>query len=116
VSAPQSVRLDPFLHKRLEQAAAREGITPSAFIRRAIEERAERILGEPSALDWLGEYVGSLTDVPRVEPRDTGKREDDDFAAFLEADLERQRAGLSRKDWPERDKWFPPLPESDQER
>jgi ribosomal-protein-alanine N-acetyltransferase len=76
------VRLDPLRLGRLEQAAEREGIRPSEFARRAIDERVERVLGEPSALDYLGDYVGAVPGAI-AEILDESAPPNDEFTAAL---------------------------------
>jgi hypothetical protein len=96
--APFSLRLDSVRLRRLDQAAEREGIRPSEFVRRALDERIERVLGEPSALDYLGDYVGAAPGAiaeildERVPPKD-------DFTAALLDDYTRQLAGRSKREW-----------------
>jgi len=95
---PFSLRLDSVRVRRLGQAAEREGIRPSEFVRRALDERIERVLGEPSALDYLGDYVGAVPGAiaeildERVPPKD-------DLTAALLDDYMRQRAGRGKREW-----------------
>ncbi len=95
---PFSLRLDSVRLRRLDQAAEREGIRPSEFVRRALDERIERVLGEPSALDYLGDYVGAVPGAiaeildERVPPKD-------DFTAALLDDYMRQLAGRGKREW-----------------
>ncbi len=94
---PFSLRLDSVRLRRLDQAAEREGIRPSEFVRRALDERIERVLGEPSALDYLGDYVGAVPGAlaeildDRVPPKD-------DFTAALLDDYMRQLAGRGKRE------------------
>jgi hypothetical protein len=55
----KSFRLDPDLERRLEQAAAREGVPASALIRDAVRRRCDEVLGG-TLLDELGELVGAI--------------------------------------------------------
>ena len=55
----RSFRLTPELEQRLQQAAAREGVSASVFIRRAVQERCDAVLGR-SLLEWLGDGVGAF--------------------------------------------------------
>ena len=95
---PFSLRLDSVRLRRLDQAAEREGIRPSEFVRRALDERIERVLGEPSALDYLGNYVspvpGALAEIldERVPPKDG-------FTAALLDDYMRQLADRGKGEW-----------------
>ncbi len=95
---PYSLRLDAVRLRRLDQAAEREGIRPSEFVRRALDERIERVLGEPSALDYLADYVGSAPGAiaeildERVPPKN-------DFTAALLDDYLRQLAGHGKREW-----------------
>jgi hypothetical protein len=95
---PFSIRLDAVRLRRLDQASAREGIRPSEFVRRALDERIERVLGEPSALDYLSEYVGAApgTISEILDERAPAK---DDFAAALLDDYKRQLAGRGKREW-----------------
>src|SRR5437660_11503295 len=79
---PFSRRLDAVRLRRLDQAAEREGIRPSEFVRRALDERIERVLGEPSALDYLGDYVGAARGAIG-EILDERTTPEDDFGAAL---------------------------------
>ena len=95
---PFSLRLDSVRLRRLDQAAEREGVRPSEFVRRALDERIQRVLGEPSALDYLGDYVGAVPGAlaeildERVPPKD-------DFTAALLDDYLRQLAGRRKREW-----------------
>jgi Ribbon-helix-helix protein, copG family len=55
----KSFRLDPELQRWLEEAAARQGIPASAFIREAVRRRCEEVLGH-SLLDELGDSIGAI--------------------------------------------------------
>jgi predicted DNA-binding protein len=55
----KSFRLDPELQRRLEEAAARQGIPASALIRDAVRQRCDEVLGR-SLLEDLGDVVGSI--------------------------------------------------------
>ncbi len=54
----KSFRLDPDLERRIEQAAAREGIPASALIRDAVRRRCDEVLGG-TLLHELGDIVGA---------------------------------------------------------
>jgi hypothetical protein len=95
---PFSLRLDAGRLRRLDQAAEREGIRPSEFVRRALDERIERVLGEPSALDYLGDYVGAASGTISEILNEPTPHEDD-FGAALVDDYKRQLAGRSKRDW-----------------
>ena len=82
----KSFRLDPDLERRLEQAAAREGVPASALIRDAVRRRCDEVLGG-TLLHDLGEIVGVI-DVGGDQSRDTG-------GAF--AELLRKRRTRRRK-------------------
>lgn len=73
----RSFRLDPDLESQLQQAAAREGVSASVFIREAVKERCDRVLGR-SLLDLLGDGVGSV-ESGYIDSRHTGRA----FADFL---------------------------------
>jgi Ribbon-helix-helix protein, copG family len=55
----KSFRLDPDLERRLEQAAAREGVPASVLIRDAVRRRCEEVLGG-TLLGDLGDIVGTV--------------------------------------------------------
>ena len=55
----KSFRLDPDLERRLEQAAARQGVAASALIRDAVRRRCDEVLGGTLHQD-LGEIVGAI--------------------------------------------------------
>jgi Ribbon-helix-helix protein, copG family len=67
----KSFRLDPDLERRLEQAARRQGVPASAFIRDAVGRRFDEILGG-TLLHELGEIVGAV-DVGGDQSRGTGE-------------------------------------------
>jgi predicted transcriptional regulator len=67
----KSFRLDPDLERRLEQAAAREGVPASALIRDAVRRRCDEVLGG-TLLNELGEIVGAI-DVGGDRSRRTGE-------------------------------------------
>ena len=95
---PFSLRLDAVRLRRLDQAAEREGIRPSEFVRRALDERIERVLGEPSALDYLGDYVGAAPGAIG-EILDERTTPEDDFGAGLVDDYKRQLVGRGKREW-----------------
>ena len=49
----RSFRLDAELERRLQEAAAREGVSASVFIRQAVEERCDVVLGRLSQVFTL---------------------------------------------------------------
>jgi predicted DNA-binding protein len=55
----KSFRLDADLERRLEAAAAREGVPESALIRDAVRRRCDEVLGR-SLFDDLGDTIGAL--------------------------------------------------------
>ena len=67
----RSFRLDPELEHRLQEAAAREGVSASVFIRQAVQERCDAVLGR-SLLEWLGDGVGSV-ESGNIDSRHTGR-------------------------------------------
>jgi predicted transcriptional regulator len=73
----KSFRLSAELQRRLEQAAARAGVPVSTFIRDAVLERCQAVLG-PSLLDELGESVGAF-ESGRLDTTRTGQ----EFADML---------------------------------
>ena len=73
----KSFRLDPDLERRLEQAAAREGVPASALIRDAVRRRCDEVLGG-TLLDELGDIVGAV-DGGGAQSSRTGEA----FAALL---------------------------------
>jgi predicted transcriptional regulator len=81
----KSFRLDPDLERRLEQAAAREGVPASALIRDAVRRRCDEVLGG-TLLNELGEIVGAI-DVGGDRSRRTGEA----FAELLQKRRKRRR-------------------------
>jgi predicted transcriptional regulator len=81
----KSFRLDPDLERRLEQAAAREGVPASALIRDAVRRRCDEVLGG-TLLNELGEIVGAI-DVGSNRSRRTGEA----FAELLQKRRKRRR-------------------------
>jgi Ribbon-helix-helix protein, copG family len=67
----KSFRLDPDLERRLEQAAASEGVPASALIRDAVRRRCDEVLGG-TLLRELGDIVGAI-DVGGDQSRHTGQ-------------------------------------------
>jgi Ribbon-helix-helix protein, copG family. len=67
----KTVRLDPLLEAQVEQAANEEGITVSAFIRRALEKEC-RTTGENSLRQMLAGIIGSAASGGSDAARDTG--------------------------------------------
>src|SRR5467141_4103966 len=59
-SPPQSVRFEPVLEQRVHAAAAHEGLSVSAFIREAVQERTDRVLGGASLWDRIEPIVQSI--------------------------------------------------------
>ena len=55
----KSVRLDPALESKLREAARLEGISESALIRQAIEQRCDAILSNRADLR-LADVIGSV--------------------------------------------------------
>jgi len=95
---PFSLRLDAGRLCRLDQAAERERIRRSEFVRRAPDERIERVLGEPSALDYLSDYIGAAPGTIG-EILDERTTPEDDFGAALVDDYKRQLAGRGKREW-----------------
>jgi hypothetical protein len=81
----KSFRLDPELERRLEQAAAREGVPASALIRDAVRRRCDEVLGG-TLLHELGDIVGSV-DIGGDQSRRTGQA----FTAVLRARRRRRK-------------------------
>jgi Ribbon-helix-helix protein, copG family len=69
----KSFRLTPELEGRLEKAAARAGVSVSDFIREAVEEKCDGVLGGPTLLDMLGDYVGAVEGGGGIDSRHTGR-------------------------------------------
>jgi predicted transcriptional regulator len=67
----KSFRLDPELERRLEEAATRDGVSASVFIRLAVQERCDIVLGR-SLLDALGDTVGAV-ESGKMDSRKTGR-------------------------------------------
>jgi len=83
-SRPQSVRLEPVFARRVHAAAAHEGLSVSAFIREAVQERTDRVLGGASLWDRIQPIVQSIP--PTGEQSDVASGTD---AAFGELVAER---------------------------
>lgn len=66
----KSFRLSPELARRLEQAAARAGVPVSVFVRAAVLERCDAVLGS-SLLEELGDTIGAV-ESGRMPSTDTG--------------------------------------------
>jgi predicted transcriptional regulator len=81
----RSFRLDAALERRLQEAAAREGVSASVFIRHAVEERCDVVLGR-SLLDDLGDSVGAF-ESGRLDTTRTSQA----FADFLAEKYHRNR-------------------------
>jgi predicted transcriptional regulator len=81
----KSFRLDPDLERRLEQAAAHEGVPASALIRDAVRRRCDEVLGG-TLLNELGEIVGAI-DVGGDRSLRTGEA----FAELLRKRRKRRR-------------------------
>jgi hypothetical protein len=81
----KSFRLDPELERRLEQAAARQGVPASVLIRDAVRRRCDEVLGG-TLLDDLGDIVGSV-DIGGDQSRRTGQA----FADLLRARRKRRK-------------------------
>jgi hypothetical protein len=54
----RSLRLEEALERRIELAAAREGVSVSEFIRRAAAERADVALAGPTNAELLADVIG----------------------------------------------------------
>jgi hypothetical protein len=77
-SRPQSVRLDAVFERQVQAAAAHEGVSVSDFIRDAVKERTERVLGTVSLWDRIRPIVESM---PRSgQTTDTASRTHEAFA------------------------------------
>jgi hypothetical protein len=81
----KSFRLDPDLERRLEQAAAREGVPASALIRDAVRRRCNEVLGG-TLLGELGTIVGAA-DSGGAQSRRTGQA----FTELLRARRSRRK-------------------------
>jgi hypothetical protein len=54
----RSLRLEEALERRIELAAAQEGVSVSEFIRRAAAERADVALAGPTNAELLADVIG----------------------------------------------------------
>jgi hypothetical protein len=63
----RSLRLEEALEKRIELAAAREGVSVSEFIRRAAAERADVALAGPTNAELLADVIGVVDSGPGHE-------------------------------------------------
>jgi hypothetical protein len=89
-SRPQSVRFEPVLEQRVHAAAAHEGLSVSAFIRAAVQERTDRVLGDSGLWDRIGPIVEGIP--ATGEPSDAASNT---HQVFGEA-VEERRAQTSR--------------------
>ena len=55
----RSVRMEPELEEQLARAAEAEGLSASDFIREAVRERSERVLGR-TLRDELADVIGAI--------------------------------------------------------
>jgi metal-responsive CopG/Arc/MetJ family transcriptional regulator len=60
-----TVKVDPALVREIEQASAREHVSKSELVRRAIAAYVARGADAPSALDKAGDLVGCFTGGPK---------------------------------------------------
>jgi len=81
----KSFRLDPDLERRLDQAAARQGVPASVLIRDAVRRRCDELLGG-TLLDGLGTIVGSV-EIGGDQSRRTGQA----FSELLRAGRKRHK-------------------------
>jgi|SRR6266851_3487101 len=89
----QSVRFEPVFVQRVHAAAAYEGLSVSAFIREAVQERTDRVLGGASLWDRIAPLVEGVP-VTGV----TSDAASSTHSVFAELLAERQ-AGTMRS-WP----------------
>jgi hypothetical protein len=74
----RSLRLDPNLDERVRQAAEKEGVSVSEFLRRAAVDRVDRVLAElPS--QRLADVIGSV----RGDGADVASRTGEVFTDLL---------------------------------
>ena len=97
-SSPQSVRFEPVFEQRVHAAAAHEGLSVSAFIREAVQERTDRVLGSAGLWDRIEAIVDSIP--VTGEPSDSASST---HAVFGEVVAGRHV---------DRDKPWPPAPEA----
>lgn len=90
----RSVRFDKVLDERVQRAAEREGITVSEFVRRAVGERAETVLGQPTVLEAWADYIGSLGS-DGDEPTDYAARHKEIWGRYV-AEKHARQAGRRR--------------------
>jgi hypothetical protein len=87
---PLTVRLEPALQRRLQAAAADQGVTVSDFVRDAIRQRLETGAVETSLWDRIEPLVLGGRRSRRRRP-DASKAHEE-FARGLEADAKRWRS------------------------
>ena len=90
--------MDPDLEAQLARAAEAEGVSASDFIREAVRERSERVLGH-TLRDELADVVGALqrkparaSGRPTGEPDESGRIAERTGAAFTELLLRKRAA------------------------
>ncbi len=77
----RSLRLESELERRIELAAAREGVSVSEFIRRAAASRADVALAGPSNLELLADVIGVADSGPGHE--DDSRRVSEIFTEYV---------------------------------
>ena len=86
---PRSFRIDPALERRLCQVAEREGVPVSAVVREAIEKHCDAVLGKPSLLEEMADYIGAFEGTGE----DLSSRTGEAFADLLMEKYRRQTGG-----------------------
>ncbi|TME98140.1 MAG: ribbon-helix-helix protein, CopG family [Chloroflexi bacterium] len=88
----KSFRLTPELEGRLEKAAARAGVSVSDFIREAVQEKCDGVLGGRTLLDMLGDTVGAVEGGGGIDSGHTGR----EFADLMVEKYRGKRVGDPR--------------------
>lgn len=89
----RSVRFGPELDERVQQAAARAGVSVSEFIRVAAASRADEVLGRRTVAEAWADYIGSVDigETDDGESTDIARRHSEVFGEIVTAKHDRRR-------------------------
>ena len=91
----RSIRLEEQLEQRLQQAAAREGVSVSEFIRRAIAARIDVQFSQLTNLEILDDIIGAA---PSGTPTDSARRSREAFAEIMDEKYRRDQEKYRRSE------------------
>lgn len=89
----RSIRLEDQLEQRLQQAAAREGVSVSEFIRRAIAARIDVQFSQLTTAEILAPFIGAA---PSGRPSNTARNAREEFAKIMDEKYERDQEKYRR--------------------